>query len=171
MLNLPLTGLKLVSVRRDHGKATLTLSTGETLVMPRAMLKERPYRGGTPFDKAAFFSFLRERSYPFAVDKAVALLAMRPRTEKELRDALYRSAYPAETIERVLARMDEAGYVNDADFASQWVQSRTNKGMGAQRIRMELRRKGVDSEEKVSILMKSPLLWKRWMRMTVWKVR
>ena len=36
--------IKLLSVRRDHGRAALTLSNGETLVMPRAMLKERPYR-------------------------------------------------------------------------------------------------------------------------------
>ena len=70
---------KLISVQRSHGRATLVLSTGETLVMPRAMLKERPYRGGTPFDREAFDSFLRERSYPFAVEKAVALLAMRSR--------------------------------------------------------------------------------------------
>ena len=67
---------KLISVHRDHGRATLTLSSGETLAMPRAMLKERPYRGGTPFDREAFDSFLLERSYPFAMEKAVALLAM-----------------------------------------------------------------------------------------------
>lgn len=70
--------IKLLSVRRDHGRAALTLSNGETLVMPRAMLKERPYRGGTPFDREAFDAFLSERSYPFAMEKAVALLAMRP---------------------------------------------------------------------------------------------
>ena len=50
--------IKLLSVRRDHGRAALTLSNGETLVMPRAMLKERPYRGGTPFDREAFDAFL-----------------------------------------------------------------------------------------------------------------
>ena len=39
-----------------------------------------------------------------------------------------------------------AGYINDTDFAEQWAASRATKGMGARRIRMELRRKGVDSE-------------------------
>ena len=136
---------KLISVHRDHGRATLTLSTGETLVMPRAMLKERPYRGGTPFDREAFDSFLLERSYPFAMEKAVALLAMRSRTQQEIADALRKNAYPERTIARVMARLDEAGYINDTDFAEQWVASRT-KGRGARRIRMELRRKGVDSE-------------------------
>ena len=137
---------KLISVHRDHGRATLTLSSGETLAMPRAMLKERPYRGGTPFDREAFDSFLLERSYPFAMEKAVALLAMRPRTQQEIADALRKNAYPERTIACVMARLDEAGYINDSDFAEQWAASRTNKGMGSRRIRMELRRKGVGSE-------------------------
>ena len=137
---------KLISVHRDHGRATLTLSSGETLAMPRAMLKERPYRSGTPFDREAFGSFLLERSYPFAMEKAIALLAMRPRTQQEIADALRKNAYPERTIARVMARLDEAGYINDSDFAEQWAASRTNKGMGSRRIRMELRRKGVGSE-------------------------
>ena len=138
--------IKLLSVRRDHGRAALTLSNGETLVMPRAMLKERPYRGGTPFDREAFDAFLSERSYPFAMEKAVSLLAMRPRTQQEIADALRKNAYPARTIAHVMARLDEAGYINDTNFAEQWAASRTGKGMGARRIRMELRRKGVDGD-------------------------
>ena len=102
---------KLISVQRSHGRAILVLSTGETLAMPRAMLKERPYRGGTPFDREAFDSFLRERSYPFAMEKAVALLAMRSRTQQEIADALRKNAYPERTIARVMVRLDEAGYI------------------------------------------------------------
>ena len=45
-----------------------------------------------------------------------------------------------------MARLDEASYINDINFAEQWAASRTGKGMGARRIRMELRRKGVDGD-------------------------
>lgn len=124
----------------------LVLSNGETLVMPRAMLRERPYRGGTPFDRASYEAFIRDRAYPFAMEKAVALLSMRSRTERELREALRLAAYPETVVERVIERMSEAGYVDDADFAKSWAASRTSKGMGARRIRMELRQKGVASE-------------------------
>ena len=105
------------------------------------MLKERPYRGGTPFDREAFDSFLRERSYPFAMEKAVALLAMRPRTQQEIADALRKNAYPRANDCPRDGALDEAGYINDTDFAEQWAASRTTKGMGARRIRMELRQK------------------------------
>lgn len=138
--------LKLVSVRRDRGRAILTLSNGETLTMPRSMLKERPYRGGMPFDYCAFHTFIAERSYSYAMEKAVALLAMRPRTQQEIVKALSSNAYPEQTIARVMARLDEAGYVNDTDFAEQWASSRSAKSVGARRIQMELRQKGVDSD-------------------------
>ena len=138
--------LMLTGVRRIHGRAVLTLSNGETLSMPRAMLKERPYRGGTPFDRESFSAFLRERAYPFAMEKAVALLASRARTEKEIADALRQNAYPEQTVARVMARLIEAGYLDDGDFAGQWAASRSAKGMGERRIRMELRQKGVDAD-------------------------
>ena len=141
------SGLSVKSVRRIHSRAVLTLSNGETRVMPRALLRERPYRGGVPFDEAAFDALLRERSYPVALERAVSLLAVRARTERELRAALRQCAYSDEVIDRVIARMDEAGYIDDAGFASQWAASRTGKGLGTRRIVMELRQKGVGAEE------------------------
>ena len=141
--NAPLT---LISVRRNRYQAVLELSDGETLTMPRAMLKERPYRGGTLFDRDAFRAFIKNRAYPFAMERAVSLLSVRARTEKELRSALRESAYPQEAIDRVIDYLREAGYVNDLDFAARWASSRTAKGLGSRRIQMELRHKGVDTE-------------------------
>ena len=139
--------LTISSVKRVHGRACLILSSGETLAMPRAMLKERPYRGGMPFDRAQFHAFLLERSYPFALDKAVSLLASRARTEQEIVSALRQNAYPEQTIARVMARLHEEGYIDDVAFAGQWVSARTAKGMGARRIRQELRLKGVSQHD------------------------
>ena len=81
------------------------------------------------------------------MDKAVALLAARSRTEKEIADALYRNAYPEETIARVMQRLLEAGYLNDTHFSERWAASRSLKGMGARRIKMELRSKGIDTQK------------------------
>lgn len=139
--------LLLTSVKRVHSQAILTLSNGETLKMPRALLKERPYRAGVPFDRAGFDAFMQARSYPFAMEKAVALLATRARTEQEIATALRQNAYPEEAIARVMARLLEAGYLSDSAFAEQWASSRAAKGLGARRIRMELRQKGIESDE------------------------
>ena len=138
--------LTITSVKRIHGLARLTLSDGDVLSMPRAMLKERPYRSGMPFDKEAFRRFITERSFPFAMEKAVALLSLRARTEREIAESLLKNAYPEETVARVMAKLVEAGYLDDASFSEQWAASRAAKGMGKMRIRMELRRKGVTSD-------------------------
>lgn len=137
----------IVSVKRVHGRATLTLSNGESIAMPRAMLRERPYKSGMLFERQAFDTFIRERSYPFALEKAITQLAARARTEKEIVDSLRKNAYPEETIAKVMSRLHEAGYINDADFATQWTVSRASKGLGMRRIRMELRLKGVNQQE------------------------
>ena len=147
MTEKQLAGILITSVKRVHGRATLTLSTGEMLNMPRAMLRERPYKSGMPFDRQAFDLFIQERSYPFALEKAVAQLAARARTEKEIVDSLRKNAYPEATIAKVMARLQEAGYINDADFAAQWTASRASKGLGTRRIRTELRMKGVNQQE------------------------
>ena len=144
--------LTLVSVHCSRYRALLELSDGQTLVMPRAMLKERPYRGGTPFDRQAFDAFIRNRSYSFAMERAVSLLSVRARTEKELRSALLESAYPQDAIDRVLDYLCEAGYINDWEFASRWASSRVSKGMGSRRIQTELRHKGVNPDEIESAL-------------------
>ena len=84
--------LTISSIRRIHGRAVLTLSNGEIITMPRAMLRERPYKTGMPFDHEAFDTFIRERSYAFALEKAIAQLAVRARTEKEIVDCLHNNA-------------------------------------------------------------------------------
>lgn len=147
MMNEHAAALTLSSVKRIYGRANLILSSGEILSMPRAMLKERPYRSGMPFDRAQFHAFLLERSYPYALEKAVSLLASRARTEKEIVDALRQNAYPEQAIARVMARLHDEGYIDDAAFAGQWVSSRTAKGMGSRRIRQELRLKGVSQRD------------------------
>lgn len=147
MFENKLVSLRISSVKRVHGRAILTLSDGETLSMPRAMLKERPYKSGMEFDRQSFDLFLKERSYPFALEKAIAQLASRARTEKEIVDYLNKNAYPEATIAKVMARLQAAGYINDADFAAQWTTARASKGLGSRRIRMELRQKGVNQNE------------------------
>ena len=139
--------LRISSVRRAHGRAILTLTSGEALAMPQAMLKERPYRSGMPFDRIQFDTFLTERSAAFALQKAITLLASRDRTEKEIVDALRQNAYPETAIAQVMARLQREGYLDDASFAERWTALRTTRGWGTRRIRQELCAKGVEREQ------------------------
>lgn len=79
-----------------------------------------------------------------ARDICLRLLAARPRTRAELRDALLRKEFEEDVADQVLGRLDEVGLVDDAAFAEMWVRSRhAHQGLGRRALAAELRRKGV----------------------------
>lgn len=87
-----------------------------------------------------------------AYDRALNLIARRPRSRWELEDYLKRKDYDKEIVEKTLNKLSERGYVNDVKFAEAWVRSRRLlKPTSKRRLILELRQKRVDSEaiEKV----------------------
>ena len=82
-----------------------------------------------------------------AYDRAVQYLSVRPRSEAEVRRRLERAEVDPETVEAVVVRLTEQGYLNDAEFARYWVENRQLfRPKGEQALRQELRQAGVDSE-------------------------
>lgn len=86
---------------------------------------------------------------PESVARTIVLtrLTARARTRKELADALAQRQVPGDVAARVLDRFTEVGLVDDAAFASAWVESRqSSRGLSRRALTEELRRKGVDDE-------------------------
>ena len=82
-----------------------------------------------------------------ALDGALRLLAARPRSEAEVRERLVRRGLPHDIIVHTLERLREYGYVNDAEFARFWVESRSGANpRGRYVVQRELRTKGVDQD-------------------------
>ncbi|MUM23916.1 recombination regulator RecX [Mycobacterium sp. CBMA271] len=81
------------------------------------------------------------------------LLTSRARTRAELTERLARRGYPDDVSDPVMDRLAAAGLINDADFATQWVQSRhTYAGKGKRALAAELRAKGVSAENAAAAL-------------------
>jgi regulatory protein len=82
-----------------------------------------------------------------ALNAALHLLASRPRSEAEMRTRLLRRELPHDIVTDTLARLREYGYVNDAEFARFWVESRSGANpRGRYVVQRELRAKGVGQE-------------------------
>jgi regulatory protein len=74
------------------------------------------------------------------------LLSSQPRTRAELADALARKNVPGEAAAAVLDRFGEVGLIDDAAFASAWVESRHHgRGLARRALAQELRDRGVDA--------------------------
>ena len=85
--------------------------------------------------------------YQRALEKAL----MRPHSEKEIYDYLYRRVYEKgidkKYIDEIIERLKDKKYVDDRNFAGWWVENRmVKKGVSRKRLRMELRKKGVAAE-------------------------
>ena len=76
------------------------------------------------------------------------MLTAAPRTRAQLAGALSRRGIPDDTAEAVLARFAEVGLIDDAMFASAWVESRHHgRGLSSRALGVELRGRGVPAED------------------------
>ena len=67
------------------------------------------------------------------------MLALQPRTRKELAEGLRRRGIPDEVADRVLDRFSDVGLVDDAAFANAWVTSRhRGRGLASRLLRHAL---------------------------------
>ncbi len=82
-----------------------------------------------------------------AYQKALHFLSYRPRSEAEVQQRLIKQGYTELDIETVLQRLREHGFVQDTDFARQWIENRSTFRPRSHRVlAMELRQKGVGEE-------------------------
>lgn len=84
------------------------------------------------------------------LDRAYRLLALRPRSEREIKKKL-RKSFNTKVIDQALSKLKKYNYIDDKKFAQEWVKSRS-KNYGKKRLFFELNQKGVDKEIIESIL-------------------
>ncbi|MCA1578234.1 MAG: RecX family transcriptional regulator [Acidobacteria bacterium] len=80
-------------------------------------------------------------------ERAVKLLAAKPRSVAELRERLFRSKdTTSEVVETVIERLREYGYLNDERFAFSYASYRVKqRPLGRRRLERDLKFKKVDS--------------------------
>lgn len=137
----------ITAIRRERGRYHIALDSGDSLLVPVSLLRERPLREGQPLDLEEYDQWLMVRQYRFALDRAVRYLAARDHSRREIGQKLLQAGYRPCTVEMVLYKLEREHLLNDANFARQWVEARAARRLGRNRIAQELRRKGVSTEE------------------------
>lgn len=75
---------------------------------------------------------------------AVGLLARREHSARELVSKLHSRGFAPEVVDPVLARLAAERLQSDERFAEVYLRQRSEKGYGPERIRAELRERGID---------------------------
>lgn len=86
----------------------------------------------------------REEALESAHEKALRFLEPRPHSIAEVKVHLRKKKIAADTIDQVIARLKEAGLLDDHVFAKYWVENREEfRPRSARALRFELRRRGL----------------------------
>ena len=137
----------ITGIRKERGRYRVTVSESEDFLVPVSLMRERPLTEGQELDVEEYDNWLMIRQYRHALDRAVGYLAARARSKREIEQKLRQCGYRPCTVEMVLYKLEREGLLDDADFARQWVESRSTHKLGRSRIAQELRRKGISADE------------------------
>lgn len=86
----------------------------------------------------------RAETFETAHEKALRFLEPRPRSATEVKQHLAKKKIAPAVIDQVIARLADAGLIDDAAFARYWVENREQfKPRAARALRFELKRKGL----------------------------
>lgn len=82
-----------------------------------------------------------------ALDRALRLLGARPRSYDEVHSRLRQAGFGDDVCQRVLHRLQQQGYIDDAEFVQWWLQNRNQfRPSGRYALSAELRQKGIANE-------------------------
>jgi regulatory protein len=143
---------KIEVQKRRPGRRSLFLDGDffcgvEEEVVVKLRLKE-----GKEIDDAEIARIAETEEETKARRYGIGLLSYRMRSRKELARRLERKGYSQETVDRVISDLEEAGLVDDIEFARLWMRSRMESSPRSfYAIRRELLQKGVDGEKIESV--------------------
>lgn len=134
-----------------YGVVRITLLSGDTLAVPRALFRLHPLKVSDTVDVEAYWQKCAKDEYTLGMEKAVRALTARERTQKELERSLLRAGYRPDTTRRIVDYLAERRYVDDERYAMQLVQARQRKH-SAHRIAQSMQQKGIARETVEAVL-------------------
>lgn len=137
--------------RKDSNRCSIYLDDVFSFGIHVDLIAAHGLRKGRTLSVAECNALLDEDLYYRARSRIMRFLEYRLRSEQEVRQRLALLEAPAETADRVVSMLTEAGLLDDASFGRIYAQSRLGK-YGPKRVRMDLLRKGIDRAEADRIL-------------------
>ncbi len=137
----------ITQIEKQKRKFILTVNETYQIIVPYSLFMERSFQVEDSIDLEEYEKWLLLRQYKHGLNRAVAYLAPRARSEKEVYDKLVDLGYLEKTAQMVVVKLLTLHLLDDEDFALQWIESRHRKKIGKHRITQELRKKGISSQE------------------------
>lgn len=141
----PITGIE--PQQRDDARMNIHIDGKFAFGLHADVVLNHQLTIGMKLSAAQIETLLAEDEVKKAITAALNLIAFRPRASGELHRKLREKGYPEEAAESAVNRMRDLGYLNDATFASRWIENRQEHRPRSRRmLTQELRQKGIDAD-------------------------
>jgi regulatory protein len=136
---------EITCLRERRGKARVWVDGEFWAEIDADVAGERGLREGVALDPEELEEVRVAGERTLAMNRALHFLGYRARSRKEVRDRLRRYGYGEETVEGIVERLGELGYLDDEEFARTAAREKARR-YGPRRVGAELMRSGVDPE-------------------------
>lgn len=150
---------KISAQVRDKNRINISIDGKYRFSLDINQLVELGLKVGNEYSEEEIIALEQESQYGKLYGRTLEYILMRPHSQKEVRDYLYRKTRDTRTktgdirkgvskelTERVFDRLHSKGYLNDENFARFWIENRNvRKGASLRKIVAELKAKGVDA--------------------------
>lgn len=141
-----MTLIRIDVAGRSRRARRLVFDDASTRTTAAAVVRILSLEAGDPRSPAELEPELLDVERAAVKERAAMVLGYRDRSVAELIEKLVDDGYPRETIDEVIARFGELSLLDDQRFATGWIRARRASGYGDDRIRRELRQKGVSDQ-------------------------
>lgn len=139
---------KITALRRGRGRVNVYIDGELRLSLSAHTLSSEGLQRGQELSSEDIQAIEEKDRYQRCLAAATAYLAVRPRSESEMRQRLQRRGFDTETQDRVLKSLAAKGLVDDAAFAAFWTENRETFSPRSRRLaRIELLKKGVAADD------------------------
>jgi len=136
---------EITGVRERRDRARIFVDGAFWAEIDAAVAAQRGLREGVALSIEELSEARIAGERALAMNRALTFLGYRARSEREVRDRLRRYGYGGQTVESVVERLEDLGYLDDEQFARLAAREKARK-YGPKRVLAELRKSGVGAE-------------------------
>ena len=103
-------------ISRIRSRYCIELDNGDKVFLSGKSFTGFPYSVHDTVGRKELYHYFLLKQYPDALNRAIALLAVRARSRKEIETALQRAGYLTDTVEMVVVKLKILKLLNDKNF-------------------------------------------------------
>jgi regulatory protein len=148
--------MKVTDIKQQvkrQGRYSIYVDEKYSFSLSENELMQSGIRIGREYEAAELEKLLQTAVLDKAFMRSLDYLARRPRSEWEVRDYLKRKEYDPPTVDTILNKLSDYGYIDDVKFSQAWVNNRRLlKPTSLRKLRQELMQKHVSQDVIAQVL-------------------